>query len=611
MSAFPPAVIVLRVYCIDSFCINSYCLCVRRAAFLLLTFCLFGFSLHAESLLLSDETLTYDLSSQLRFYIDPHQDLSTEEAYRIREDFKAFPEESVQIPREGVMWLLLSVDNRSSYKDWIIENAMMIELMELHVREAGQWRIIQRSGNMIPFSRRDINTRTPAFHVTIPPGASEEILIRVFDYQSASVRLQLSEQEAFWDQYLQDTLLLGLAFGFFAALVVYNFVIFLFNRDLAFLFYSLYMAAFFFNQFAQERLFSQFITPDQPYGFFWFIIFGGATAAFGLEFFRRFIETRSSMPRVDRLMRTIRMLAVMLIISGFFYAGPVSADILNVLSLLAMGLIMYALVVRIFQRDILALVCLLGSLLYLVGTAAEIWVTLVPAPVTPLIINAQLYGALLQVLFLGFALGAKSLRLRRMYTRMQQRYQNDLERRVAERTRELEEANQKLAKYAITDALTGLFNRKELQRRMAELDPYLARKGGDSGDYVLSVAYIDLDNFKSYNDTFGHGRGDQLLQQTAEILRSNTRPYDLLFRIGGDEFLVIMPDADLDTASQIVERFRLSFEATFSPETRVSASIGVSSSASLPGAKLDALIQAADSALLLSKEIGKNCISFQ
>jgi diguanylate cyclase (GGDEF)-like protein len=309
----------------------------------------------------------------------------------------------------------------------------------------------------------------------------------------------------------------------------------------------------------------------------------------------------------------MRWIAMLLALSAFVYAGPLSADLLNLGSLLAMGLILWALIIRIIQRDLLALVCLLGSLLYLAGTATEILVTLVPVPVTPFALNAQLYGALTQVLFLGFALGAKTFRMRKQYEQMQHQYQKNLELSVAKRTRELEAVNRKLEEHAVTDALTGLYNRKELNRRMKELNPYLARKGGGTSEYVVSAAYLDLDNFKYYNDTYGHGYGDQLLKTAADTLRANTRQYDLLFRLGGDEFLVIMPEADLETSEQIVERIRNSFDAArasdISEDFVLTVSIGLASSGYQPGVTLEKLIESADSALLKAKAQGKNQIA--
>jgi two-component system, sensor histidine kinase LadS len=582
---------------------------VKRYLLILLLFFVWIIHTGAETLLIDGTQSIFSLNRELQYMIDEDSSLSAREVYEQKDAFGIFPRESLPIPRNGTIWLFLEVENGSSKEHWIIENAMKIELMELHLKSSGFGDPLQRAGNKIAYTERNPKTRNPVFNLRIEPGESEEILIRLYDHQSASVRLKLIEEDTFQDLYNRETLLLGLVFGFFAALIVYNFLIFLFNRDRAYLLYSLYMVAFFLNQFAQERLFAQYLTPSQPYGFFWFILFGGLTAAFGLEFFRSFIETRSSMPRLDRLMGWLRNASFLLAFSAFVHAGPVSADLLNVLSLVAMAAILLALILRIIRRDLLALVCLAGSLLYLAGTAAEIFVTLVPVQVTPFILHAQLYGAITQVLFLGFALGAKTYRLRLQYNRIQQHYREDLERSVALRTDELEALNRKLAEHASTDALTGLYNRKELEQRAGELDPYLQRKEGAVHNYPVSVAYLDLDNFKYCNDTFGHGYGDQLLQDAASLLKENTRPYDLLFRVGGDEFLVIMPETDPAGARQIVERVRSSLEAAFRVEAKVSVSIGLASSVSFPGATLTELIEIADEALLQSKRAGKNRVS--
>lgn len=558
---------------------------------------------------LDDSRSIFPLNRELRYLIDEDSSLSAGEVYEQRESYQAFPRQSLPIPRDATLWLYLEVENGSNHEHWVIENAMKIELMELHLKSQGFGAAFQRAGNKIPYSDRNPKTRNPVFELRIDPGATEEILIRLYDLQSASVRLTMIEEDTFQDRYNRETLLLGLVFGFFAALVVYNALIFLFNKDRAYLLYSLYMGAFFLNQFAQERLFAQYVTPNQPYGFFWFVLFGGLTAAFGLEFFRSFIETDATMPRLDRLMRGLRTGAFLLAFSAFAYAGPVSADVLNVLSLVVMTVILIALITRIRQRDLLALVCLVGSLLYLTGTAAEIFVTLVPVQVNSFILNAQLYGALTQVLFLAFALGAKTYRLRLQYDTMQRNYREDLERSVVARTEELQTLNRTLAEHASTDALTGLYNRKELTQRTWELDPYLQRKEGSEDHYPVSVAYLDLDNFKYCNDTFGHAYGDNLLQEAASLLRANTRPYDLLFRVGGDEFLIIMPETDPDEAGKIVERVRGSFEAAFCTNSKISVSIGLASSIASPGESLTALIEIADEALLQSKRAGKNRIS--
>lgn len=564
----------------------------------------------AESVKLTYKEKHFDINQGLMYYLDAHSEFSASEVYQMRNEFSRFTGGSVQIPRDGVMWFLLRLENITGKEYWILQNAMNVELMELFARKNNQWTLVQKSGNLVPFRDRTLYTRLPAFEVRIPSGEEKTLLIRLFDYQSSSVQLSIADAGNFSRTRDRKTFLLGLAFGFFAALIIYNLFVFVFTGDRTYLFYSLYMTAFFFNQSAQERLFSQFIQPNQPYGFFWFILFGSATAVLGIQFFRSFIGTKKKMPRLDLLMRVTGIGLIFLSISAFFYSGPLSADILNLLSLLTMGLIFTALIIRIIKKDILALVCFLGSLLYLSGTAAEIVTTFFPTRVTPFILHAQLFGALAQVLFLGFAVGANTHRLRKQNDRIQRRFREDLERRVFERTRELEKANKKLALHAITDALTGLYNRGELDRRMKELNNYLTRKDSSEDSYVISAAYLDLDNFKHYNDTRGHDFGDQILIRTAEILRHQIRGYDLLFRIGGDEFLIIMPETDIEEAGGILERIRSSVVSETTENGILSVSIGAASTKNSAIDTMEDLVKTADRALLRSKEEGKNRICF-
>ena len=105
------------------------------------------------------------------------------------------------------------------------------------------------------------------------------------------------------------------------------------------------------------------------------------------------------------------------------------------------------------------------------------------------------------------------------------------------------------------DALTGVYNR-------AYLDQVLAREFENSTrhKWPLSVAFADLDNFKSINDRFGHQAGDRILQATARILRGNTRETDLIARYGGEEFVVVLPATDANTARSVCERIVAAFQ---------------------------------------------------
>lgn len=159
----------------------------------------------------------------------------------------------------------------------------------------------------------------------------------------------------------------------------------------------------------------------------------------------------------------------------------------------------------------------------------------------------------------------------------------------------------KAEEVARVDAITGLFNRRHFDERMKEEIERHARYGD-----ILSILLLDLDNFKKYNDTFGHLAGDRLLIHAAEMIQNAIRSSDLAFRYGGDEFAVILPNSSTMDAFNVAERVREKVAAEmFSRQIDVTVSVGV---ASWPGdgATLDELCYAADMALYYAKRTGQN-----
>jgi diguanylate cyclase (GGDEF)-like protein len=149
---------------------------------------------------------------------------------------------------------------------------------------------------------------------------------------------------------------------------------------------------------------------------------------------------------------------------------------------------------------------------------------------------------------------------------------------------------------AMIDPLTGLLNRKALDRRAEELAQQAAVT-------ALPVAVVvgDVDHFKVVNDTRGHARGDEVLKAVAQQLRETLRAFDLVYRIGGEEFLVLLPGADEARAVTLAEELREAIER----ETEVTMSFGVAAS---HGADFDygAVFAAADKALYDAKAGGRN-----
>lgn len=155
---------------------------------------------------------------------------------------------------------------------------------------------------------------------------------------------------------------------------------------------------------------------------------------------------------------------------------------------------------------------------------------------------------------------------------------------------------------AVIDPLTSMLNRNALGTRITEL----TQQAQISGQPVALVIG-DIDRFKAVNDEHGHSVGDAVLRDVAYRIRAELRAYDLAYRLGGEEFLVVLPGADLDAAAQVAERLRGVVVANTSSGLSLSMSFGVSASASGPF-DYNVVFAAADQALYAAKAAGGNCV---
>ena len=155
---------------------------------------------------------------------------------------------------------------------------------------------------------------------------------------------------------------------------------------------------------------------------------------------------------------------------------------------------------------------------------------------------------------------------------------------------------------AVVDELTGMLNRAALAGRVEELEQQSAVTG-------LSVGLIvaDIDHFKRINDTHGHKTGDAVLQDVAYIMRKQLRAFDLAYRLGGEEFLVLLPGSDHEQARVVAELLREATEARpMGGGIEVTISCGVASSADAPAFRYEAIFADADRALYEAKRSGRN-----
>lgn len=192
-----------------------------------------------------------------------------------------------------------------------------------------------------------------------------------------------------------------------------------------------------------------------------------------------------------------------------------------------------------------------------------------------------------------------------MVDRLKDSYE-ELEDKVAERTKELNRANKKLEKLAVTDGLTGLFNHRHFYYILGEELERAKRYKHD-----LSVMIMDIDYFKNYNDTNGHPAGDRVLKKVSASLQKHVREVDVVCRYGGEEFTVVLPEIDKEGAFILAERLRVSIaneeyeNEKAQPNGNLTISIGLAAFP-LDGVTVEGLVNNADTALYNAKETGRN-----
>jgi diguanylate cyclase (GGDEF)-like protein len=174
----------------------------------------------------------------------------------------------------------------------------------------------------------------------------------------------------------------------------------------------------------------------------------------------------------------------------------------------------------------------------------------------------------------------------------------------------LDRAYEKIKKQAVIDALTGIPNRRSFSERIPE-----EFRNSRRNKLPLSIIMCDIDNFKSYNDNYGHTKGDECLKQIAQIIKKTLqRPRDFCARYGGEEFVIVLPDTSEEGAVRVAEEIRETVQKTKIPHANsspldvVTLSLGVSTMIGDALTPYEKLVQQADKALYMAKQKGRNCV---
>ena len=512
-----------------------------------------------------------------------------------------------------------AADQAHPASPWLLELAYpTLDLAELYRPGAAS---PTRAGDTLPFSER------PTRHVNFvfPMGAAtpiaETVFLRVQSQGTLLIPLVAWSPEAF--AAASHLMYAGQAayFGAVLAMMIYNALLWFSLRERVYLDYVLYVMFTGLGIGAANGMTAEFLWPDSVLMVnhsYWAFGFAGI---FVTQFARSFLRTADSSKWLDRTLLAAGLLVAIPTFIGLFvsyYAGArLVAGALFIALLVSAGAGFFSVA---YKKP--------GGLLYLISWFLFFFFGMLfilrnygVVPNNFFTAQGIQFGSLVEMMLLSFAMAARINSIRAEKEKAQQaaldahaqlvvnlrESEQVLETRVAERTAQLEQANQRLNALSMTDGLTGIANRRQFDDVLAHEWKRMQRLG-----QPLALAMIDIDWFKKYNDHYGHQAGDACLVAVAQVLAATVgRTGDLVARYGGEEFVFIAPATHAQSALTMAQNVCKALAAQHMPHApslfgHVTASIGVATIVPFANGDAALLIKHADEALYQAKATGRN-----
>ncbi len=578
-----------------------------------------GNAFASQVLNLVDGTENYPLGLHLSYFEDKEGRMSLQDVLE-EESRQPFTPSDKAVPSfsftKSSLWFRLDLHNQDSpVQRWLLECLYPpLDHINVYLIDANNNVVTYRSGDKLPFSKRAVKHRNVMFNVPLATGESVRVYIRVRTEGSLQVPLFLRSPRALLAKDHEEQLALGLFYGALVAMLLYNLLIFVSIRDISYLYYVGYIVGWGLFQMSLNGLAFEYLWPESPkWGNMATPFFVGFDLLAALFFARVFLETKVHMPRFDRLLKINAALTVAAMVAAILASYSVAmklgtaTTLLTVILVVSTGLWSLKIGVRQARFFMLAWTALLlGIMVYALKTFGIF-------PSNTFTEYGMQIASVAELILLSFALAHRMRILKEDNERIQLEANESLERRVQERTQELDEAllglskaNEKLKDLSHIDGLTAINNRGyfneqfefEWQRAMRIRSP-------------VGLLMIDVDHFKNFNDTYGHLGGDACLKMVAQtIQQAIKRPADRCYRYGGEEFSALLPHTDLEGSFYIAETICRAVEALDfridGVRVPVTISIGVSSVIPERDAACESLIAYADQALYQAKRNGRN-----
>ncbi len=518
--------------------------------------------------------------------------------------------------QDGIYWFRIEVANVDHDAiHWMLQiSYSLLDRLQLFEQKDSQLESISITGDRFPFSQREVPHRQFIFDLEVPAESAKTFYLAVQTESSMQVPLKLISQTQFaQDNYLVQTAL-GLIYGVYFALALYNLFLYLVVRDAAFLYYVAYAFSFVALIATLNGFTFQWLWPTAVY---WANLAVPILMAVALIFMTLFCRAFLILPRHSPRLNKIGLVLLLLLgISGVLALIVPYQVIVKWLTAFVFIVIAWVIgsgliVLRRGYRP--ARYFLIAWAILIVGIICYASVSFGLLPKTVITEYLIQIGSGLEMILLALALAYRFNLLKLENERLAHAARDSLESAVGERTRELNAALEELATAhkqlqasSQLDGLTGVLNRRALDSALEA-----SCRDAVKDEKELGVLVLDLDHFKEINDKHGHLAGDDCLRTVAELLsHSALQSGGIVGRYGGEEFVIILPHFDLERAQQFAESVRQDIERTRITSSdqvfSITASVGAASMRPGQGITCRQLLEAADIALYDAKDAGRN-----
>lgn len=526
----------------------------------------------------------------------------------------------------SAFWLRLNLSNSSDMplqRLLVLENPRVSHVQANIPQADGSYRAIN-TGSDVPQSSKVYPNRNFVFPLTLPAHSEQTLYLRVESSIGLLVPLQLWPVKAFHAYERDDYTGKAWYFGIAVAMILFNLMLLLALRDPIYLLYVVFVSCT-----AGALAIKNGLAPD--WSLFGMplnanvIYYSGVSLALAalLQFARRMMQFERILPRLDWVLRGMILLYLLSLIA-YAVALPYVSRAGILLNFATAVILLAGAGVAAFKRQRSAFFFLAAFALLMLGGAMTSLRAMGIVPTNLFTVDGLQLGSAMEMIVLAFALADRFNVMRREKARVQEELirtqqqlvdnlrssEHELELRVAERTDELRELNNQLEAMSLTDALTGIANRRRFDQVLEQEWSHARRSGG-----LLAIALVDVDWFKRYNDHYGHPAGDACLREIAQALATTiNRSTDLVARYGGEEFVFLAPMTDLagvrGMANKLLQAVKaLALPHELSPLGRVSVSIGIAAAAPGQEASADTLVAKADASLYEAKKQGRNQVA--